>query len=443
MLPTHIFKFECLTNSQIPHSHYKRKSLYIFASHLLIHNQTIIYLHLLSKTLSPFSLYSSILLFFSQFSRQHPHSFQDKIFPPALFNNSMAEKELDLNLMATEEEELTPLKKEGVHLIPVMIEEERHLIQVMTVEEEEHLTRVTRIEEQQRLIQVTTEEKIDLNLSLRCGGSKMIESVSFKETPTPYLFLPPVNPYQTNVSLMKMQMFSPNPNPNPNVIIDPNPSMASFFKNNNNSVSLASSSHNTDPPNAANPPNAEKTVSAAKGSVRRSRRTSSGRRCKKVRKTVPEPFPWATNKRATVHSQQYLLENNVRTIKGKIHCKKCDKDFELGLDLEEKLGELCKLIEKKNGFWHNRAPAGWLNPVFPKCAFCGRQTTTRPIIEKNKKEINWLFLFLGQMLGCCTLDHLKYFCKHNDIHRTGAKDRLLYLTYTNLVKQLVPDFSNS
>ncbi|KAK7352134.1 hypothetical protein VNO80_17552 [Phaseolus coccineus] len=325
----------------------------------------------------------------------------------------MAEKELDLNSIPMEEE----------------------------IEEEQHLT---------KLITVATEEKIDLNLSLslQFDGSKMLQCVSFKETPTPYLFLPPLNPSQTNVSFMEMQMFfpNPNPNPNPNTNIDPNPSMASFS---NNSFSLASSSHNTDPPNAANPPNADanadKTVSAAKPkpSVRRSRRTSCGRRSKKVRKTVPEPFPWATNKRATVHSQQYLLENNVRTIKGKIHCKKCDKDFELGLDLEDKLGELLKLIEKKDEYWHNRAPGVWLNPVFPECAFCGRQTTTKPIIEKNKKEINWLFLFLGQMLGCCTLDHLKYFCKHNDIHRTGAKDRLLYLTYTNLVKQLVPDFSIS
>ncbi|KAL1809528.1 hypothetical protein ACET3Z_026518 [Daucus carota] len=29
-----------------------------------------------------------------------------------------------------------------------------------------------------------------------------------------------------------------------------------------------------------------------------------------------------------------------------------------------------------------------------------------------------------QMLGCCTVEQLKYFCKHTKNHRTGAKDRV-------------------
>ncbi|WOH09609.1 hypothetical protein DCAR_0729067 [Daucus carota subsp. sativus] len=43
-----------------------------------------------------------------------------------------------------------------------------------------------------------------------------------------------------------------------------------------------------------------------------------------------------------------------------------------------------------------------------------------------------------QMLGCCTVEQLKYFCKHTKNHRTGAKDRVLYLTYLAICKQLDP-----
>jgi hypothetical protein len=43
------------------------------------------------------------------------------------------------------------------------------------------------------------------------------------------------------------------------------------------------------------------------------------------------------------------------------------------------------------------------------------------------------------MLGCCTLDQLKYFCKHTKNHRTGAKDRVLFLAYLGLCKQLDPN----
>ncbi|RYR51031.1 hypothetical protein Ahy_A06g026083 isoform D [Arachis hypogaea] len=42
------------------------------------------------------------------------------------------------------------------------------------------------------------------------------------------------------------------------------------------------------------------------------------------------------------------------------------------------------------------------------------------------------------MIGCCKLSQLKYFCKHADIHLTGAKDRLVYYIYLGLCKQLKP-----
>ena len=43
---------------------------------------------------------------------------------------------------------------------------------------------------------------------------------------------------------------------------------------------------------------------------------------------------------------------------------------------------------------------------------------------------------LGQMLGCCNVKQLKYFCKYNNHHRISAKNRVLYLTYLELCKQL-------
>ncbi|RYR51030.1 hypothetical protein Ahy_A06g026083 isoform C [Arachis hypogaea] len=77
-------------------------------------------------------------------------------------------------------------------------------------------------------------------------------------------------------------------------------------------------------------------------------------------------------------------------------------------------------------------------PVLPNCEFCNGKNTAVPVIAAKKRNINWLFLFLGQMIGCCKLSQLKYFCKHADIHLTGAKDRLVYYIYLGLCKQLKP-----
>jgi hypothetical protein len=88
---------------------------------------------------------------------------------------------------------------------------------------------------------------------------------------------------------------------------------------------------------------------------------------------------------------------------------------------------------------HDRAPSDWMNPVLPRCQFCDQENSVKPVIANKKQKINWLFLLLGQMLGCCTLDQLKYFCKHTKNHRTGAKDRVLYLAYLGMCKQLDPN----
>ncbi|XWS63051.1 hypothetical protein CRYUN_Cryun06bG0063600 [Craigia yunnanensis] len=155
--------------------------------------------------------------------------------------------------------------------------------------------------------------------------------------------------------------------------------------------------------------------------------------------TVTPPFPWATNHRATVHSFNYLLSKEIFTITGDVQCKRCERPDKIAYDLKEKFTEIGTFIAENKNAMHDRAPPVWMNPVLPKCKFCDQESSVKPLISDKKKSINWLFLLLGQMLGCCTLEQLKYFCKHTKNHRTGAKDRVLYLTYLGLCKQLDPN----
>ncbi|BFG41553.1 uncharacterized protein Pyn_28658 [Prunus yedoensis var. nudiflora] len=163
--------------------------------------------------------------------------------------------------------------------------------------------------------------------------------------------------------------------------------------------------------------------------------------------TVPAPFPWATTRRATVHTLEYLLSRGIRTITGDVQCKGCEKSFVVEYDLEEKFAVVGSFVAGNKDTLRDRAPRPWSTPVLPNCTHCQQEGSGKPIIAEKKKAINWLFLLLGQMLGCCTLEQLKYFCKHTKNHRTGAKDRVLFLTYLELCKQLVPngpfDRSNS
>ncbi|PON79869.1 hypothetical protein TorRG33x02_234880 [Trema orientale] len=153
---------------------------------------------------------------------------------------------------------------------------------------------------------------------------------------------------------------------------------------------------------------------------------------------VPALYPWATTQRARVHSKDYLLKNGITEIRGDVECKRCQARYETGFDLETEFKKLYSFIEVSKMVMHDRAPACWSNPVYPNCKVCQQESSVRPIIEK-KRSINWLFLLLGQLLGYCTLGQLKYFCKHTKNHRTGAKDRVLYLTYMELCSQVDPN----
>ncbi|GMH16250.1 hypothetical protein Nepgr_018091 [Nepenthes gracilis] len=154
---------------------------------------------------------------------------------------------------------------------------------------------------------------------------------------------------------------------------------------------------------------------------------------------IPAAYPWATNRRATVHSVEHLLRKGIFSIRGEVRCKKCERNYEMEFDLQEKFKEVASFVAMNRWAMHDRAPNAWTNPRLPSCEFCGQERSAKPVISEKKKTINWLFLLLGQMLGCCSLEQLKYFCKHTNNHRTGAKNRILYYTYLALCQQLDPN----
>jgi len=155
--------------------------------------------------------------------------------------------------------------------------------------------------------------------------------------------------------------------------------------------------------------------------------------------TVPPPFPWATSKRAILHTLDHMLSVlKLKTISGTLECKVCKFQQDIQFDLVENFEKVTRFIEERRNEMCDRAPGEWMNPVIPNCESCGEEKAMHPLMTK-KRNINWLFLLLGQMIGCCKLDQLKYFCKHADIHRTGAKNRLIYSTYFGLCQQLQPN----
>ncbi|CAL5205597.1 unnamed protein product [Lathyrus oleraceus] len=164
------------------------------------------------------------------------------------------------------------------------------------------------------------------------------------------------------------------------------------------------------------------------------RRARRGQRKEGV--IFPIPFIWATDRRATVHSLSHLLDNRIFNIFGDVECKGCKKKFQMNFNLREKFSEIRIYIAENKDTMRDRAPPCWNNPTLPTCVHCNQEKSVIPVIAEKRKNINWLFLFLGQMIGCCTLKQLRYFCKYTNNHLTGAKNRLVYLTYLALYQQL-------
>ncbi|CAH2051576.1 unnamed protein product [Thlaspi arvense] len=141
-----------------------------------------------------------------------------------------------------------------------------------------------------------------------------------------------------------------------------------------------------------------------------------------------QPYP------AIIHTLSDLLTNNITVISGQVYCRPCEKTETLEYNLKEKFEELERYIKENKEVMRQRAPSVWMYPKLIRCGLCDNEM--KPVISLNKEEINWLFLLLGQMLGCCTLEQLKYYCHKTSQHRTGSKDRILYSTYLGLCMQL-------
>ncbi|KAL2231608.1 formin BNI1 [Sesamum indicum] len=173
-------------------------------------------------------------------------------------------------------------------------------------------------------------------------------------------------------------------------------------------------------------------------SSRQPRRRRTPSRAPRDEKITPA-FPWSTEDRATVHTMSYLISKQIFSISGLVQCKKCERLDTLNFDLRQRFFKVASYVAENKFIMCQRAPKSWMNPTLPRCRLCKEDNSAKPVISEKKRTMNWLFLFLGEMLGCCTLDQLKWFCKHTRNHRTGAKDRVLFLTYIAICRQLEPN----
>lgn len=153
---------------------------------------------------------------------------------------------------------------------------------------------------------------------------------------------------------------------------------------------------------------------------------------------IAPPFPWSTDRRAVVQPLSFLVSNGLTTIEGQVKCKRCNALQTLEVDLDLAFDRVSGYFLSHKHSMHDRAPRMWSVPRLLDCRMCNQSECAKPVIDGKKRSINWLFLLLTQTIGVCKLEQLKYFCKHTRKHRTGAKDRVLYLTYAGLLKQLDP-----
>ncbi|EAY75455.1 hypothetical protein OsI_03356 [Oryza sativa Indica Group] len=151
-------------------------------------------------------------------------------------------------------------------------------------------------------------------------------------------------------------------------------------------------------------------------------------------------FPWVTSADLPVlHcTLESMLLKGITSVEGKATCNRCRAEVPIAYDLDAKFREVRDYVAANIHIMDDRAPEHWMCPRLPDCGSCGKKACMWPQIPNEKREINWLFLFLAQMLGCCTLEGLKFFCKNTKNHYTGAKTRVLYYAYIEMCRQLDP-----
>lgn len=209
--------------------------------------------------------------------------------------------------------------------------------------------------------------------------------------------------------------------------------------------SVAALSVGASSPSSAPPPQNKSAPRAQRGNITGRRRRRDGAGDDADADAAPTNggesaplFPWATGTACAHPTLAELFERGITSVEGEVRCKRCDAGKTVSYEIRVKFKELCRFIVGNAEGMHNRAPPEWMNPALPDCDNCGQKNSLRPVIADDERRINWIFLLLGQMLGLCTLAQLKHFCARTRQHRTGAKDRVLYLTYMELCNQLCP-----
>ncbi|MCD9638018.1 hypothetical protein HAX54_021630 [Datura stramonium] len=104
--------------------------------------------------------------------------------------------------------------------------------------------------------------------------------------------------------------------------------------------------------------------------------------------TITPPYPWATSRRAIVHTLDYLVSNEITVISGEVQCKKCEQQYQIQYDLQEKFKEIATFISKTRSVMHDRAPIIWMNPNLPNCKYCNQINCIKPIISEERKLLD-------------------------------------------------------
>ncbi|KAF3775559.1 hypothetical protein EJ110_NYTH50098 [Nymphaea thermarum] len=97
------------------------------------------------------------------------------------------------------------------------------------------------------------------------------------------------------------------------------------------------------------------------------RRSFSRRPLKEDR--IRPPYPWATDKRATVYSYEYMKANGIDKISGKVCGKRCEQAYTMEVELNKVL-EVCYMVLHNFHDQNNRATTKWRTPKMLDCEKC-------------------------------------------------------------------------
>ncbi|KAG0463438.1 hypothetical protein HPP92_019507 [Vanilla planifolia] len=166
-------------------------------------------------------------------------------------------------------------------------------------------------------------------------------------------------------------------------------------------------------------------------------RRRAARHAVRVVERIEPHFPWAAEYHAKVRSLAELRALGIFQVQGNYICGNCGHKVTAEYDVETEFGKLLAFMAANEAaICNNSLPSEWREPFCPSCPMCSK--VMKPEAADTMEKTNWLFLLLGQTIGHLDLTLLRYFCKHNEVHRTGSKDRLVCSTYLTLCSQLDP-----